>query len=146
MVNLIRVFVYGTLKPGEINYKPYCEGRVEQWQQAIAFGQLYHLSQRGYPGMTIGNTPVHGVVISFTDPNIFEQMDWLETYQPDRPPAENEYQREKITVFDLNGQSLGQVWVYLMLPERIEALGGTLIAHGWWGSGAPPANFCLPPI
>jgi len=24
----IRVFVYGTLKPGEVNYQRYCEGKV----------------------------------------------------------------------------------------------------------------------
>lgn len=100
MTNLIHVFVYGTLKPGECNYQRYCQGRVINQRPALAYGELYALSL-GYPGMVVGTGIVQGVILSFTDPNIFLDLDQLEDYQPQRPPEENEYQRQQIQVFDL---------------------------------------------
>ena len=35
---MFKVFVYGTLKPGEINYQRYCEGRIAKEEEAIASG------------------------------------------------------------------------------------------------------------
>lgn len=144
MSDITRVFVYGTLKPGEINYLPYCGDKVIDFQPAIAFGMLYHLTARGYPGMSFGDSLVHGVLLIFNDAKIFDTMDVLETYQPGRSPTENEYQREQIEVFALNGRSLGRVWTYIMLPDRVIELGGVLMPNGWWGEGNPPANFNKP--
>lgn len=42
--NLVKVFVYGTLKPGESNYQRYCDrSSVVESQRAIALGQLFAL-------------------------------------------------------------------------------------------------------
>ncbi|WP_193372596.1 gamma-glutamylcyclotransferase family protein [Planktothrix agardhii] len=131
MTNQIDVFVYGTLKPGECNYQRYCQGRVIAQRPALAWGKLYALSL-GYPGMVAGDGIVEGVILSFTDPNIFLDLDQLENYQPHRPAEENEYQRQQISVFDLNHQPLGLVWVYLMDIKTVEFYSGVLIPDGCW--------------
>ncbi|NET53980.1 MAG: gamma-glutamylcyclotransferase, partial [Merismopedia sp. SIO2A8] len=38
-----KVFVYGTLKPGEVNYDQYCASKVVEEIRAIAFGELFDL-------------------------------------------------------------------------------------------------------
>ena len=42
----MKVFVYGTLKPGECNYLRYCEGKVVDACPAIARGELFALADR----------------------------------------------------------------------------------------------------
>lgn len=131
MTNLIHVFVYGTLKPGESNYQRYCQGRVIAQRPAVVQGKLYDLSL-GYPGMVTGDGIVQGVILSFSDPNIFIDLDQLEDYQPHRPPEENEYQRQQIPVFDLNYQPWGLVWAYLMDMTKVQVYSGVLIPDGCW--------------
>lgn len=131
MTNLIHVFVYGTLKPGESNYLRYCQGRVIAQRPAVVQGKLYDLSL-GYPGLVAGDGIVQGVILSFSDPNIFIDLDQLEDYQPHRPPEENEYQRQQIPVFDLNYQPLGLVWAYLMDMTKVQVYSGVLIPDGCW--------------
>lgn len=128
----LQVFVYGTLKPGECNYQRYCVGRVIETYPAITFGQLFDLPM-GYPGMTIGNQIVYGVVLVFTDITLLLDLDQLEEYYPDRPEI-SEYERHSIQIFNLEQQPLGKVWAYLMRPEKIQQLGGKLIEGGRWES------------
>jgi gamma-glutamylcyclotransferase (GGCT)/AIG2-like uncharacterized protein YtfP len=130
-LNQIRVFVYGTLKPGEVNYQRYCLGQVVEEVEAIAFGQLFALIL-GYPGMTAGQSPIQGFVLTFADAAILNILDELEDYHPNRPETENEYNRQTIETFDLSGKSLGMVWVYLMRFERVQKLGGVMISSGCW--------------
>ncbi|AFY64672.1 gamma-glutamylcyclotransferase [Geitlerinema sp. PCC 7407] len=138
---VLRVFVYGTLKPGESNYRRYCEGKVLAAVPAIARGQLFHLCL-GYPGMSAGNEPVYGVVLSFGDRRILEELDRLEDYDPQREPADNEYQRCQIEVTDMAGRSLGTVWTYQMSPAKIRLFQGIHLPEGVWASdrvsAAPP--------
>jgi gamma-glutamylcyclotransferase (GGCT)/AIG2-like uncharacterized protein YtfP len=94
-------------------------------------GTLYALSL-GYPGMVARDGIVQGVILSFADPNIMGDLDQLEDYQPHRPPEENEYQRQQISVFDLNHQPLGLVWAYLMEIKTVEFYSGVLIPDGCW--------------
>ncbi|WP_410223264.1 gamma-glutamylcyclotransferase, partial [Limnospira platensis] len=42
--DLIDVFVYGSLKPGEFNYNRFCLGRTIEELPACALGELYSLS------------------------------------------------------------------------------------------------------
>lgn len=127
----MKVFVYGTLKPGESNYQRYCQGKVIETYPATTQGQLFSLPI-GYPALTIGTGQVRGFVLTFSDPKILDDLDYLEDYQAHRPPSKNEYQRQHIEALSLDGQSLGSVWAYLMLPERVKALGGVLLPTGWW--------------
>ncbi len=128
----MNVFVYGTLKPGEFNYPRYCEGNVLTYQDAIAYGQLYYLQARGYPAMMTGEGTVYGVLLTFKETKPLSDLDELEDYLPDRAPEDNEYQRQKIEIFDLDFQSLGYAWAYLMLPDRVQLLRGIPLPKGVW--------------
>lgn len=127
----LHVFVYGTLKPGEYFYPHYCEGKVVASAEAIALGTLYDLPM-GYPALTPGENPVYGYVLSFADFGVLAALDQLEGYNPDGPPELNEYERSPATVYDLNRQPLGEVWLYWMPAEKAEQLGGQRLAHGRW--------------
>lgn len=132
-LNSVKVFVYGTLKPGEINYDRYCAGKVVKEQPAIAYGQLYHLSL-GYPGMIRGDDQVQGFLLTFADSAIFDSLDQLEDYDPNRRPEDNEYNREQIEVYDKAGQSLGLAWVYFMTLGKVQNFQGIHIPSGCWSS------------
>lgn len=131
----MRVFVYGTLKPGETNYQRYCTGKVLEAKRAIAIGQLFALPL-GYPAMTLGESPVQGFLLSFPDSTVLRYLDWLEDYKPHRPAVENEYIRQQIETYSLAFASLGLAWVYLMSPERVRSYRGILLPNGWWSGAA----------
>ncbi|MBW4564084.1 MAG: gamma-glutamylcyclotransferase [Mojavia pulchra JT2-VF2] len=139
----VRVFVYGTLKPGEVNYKRYCADKVVNAKRAIARGQLFALPM-GYPAMTLEESKVYGYLLSFAESKILSQLDDLEDYQPTRQIRENLYNRQQIEIFDLQGLSLGWAWVYLMTPDQVRRLGGKPQPDGWWtgcGLTASKAQF-----
>ncbi len=133
MTELIRIFVYGTLKPGESNFEQYCANRVIATQAAIAYGLLFDL-HLGYPSMTEGDRPVYGYLLSFTDTTMLKAMDELEDFDPSRPADRNEYNRVQIEIFDLRGRSLGNAWVYLMSLDLVKQAGGTLLPNCNWTS------------
>ncbi|MGK7921721.1 MAG: gamma-glutamylcyclotransferase [Trichodesmium sp.] len=130
-MSYLRIFVYGTLKPGEANYQSYCTENIVEYLPVVAKGLLYELPI-GYPAMTIGDRIVHGFVLSFKNPEILLDLDNLEDYHSERPPEMNEYQRQKIQVFTSNGQNFGMVWSYLMLPEKVKLLNGKNLPSGFW--------------
>lgn len=127
----MKVFVYGTLKPGECNYQSYCADRVVEAIAAYTWGQLYHLPL-GYPAFTSGSQKVKGFLLIFTDEEILESLDQLEDYHPQRSPQDNEYERQKIPVYDLCDKPLGEAWGYVMALEKVQQLGGVLVPSGWW--------------
>lgn len=129
----IRVFVYGTLKPGECNYARYCDGQVTDQFEAIAYGTLYHLPV-GYPAMTVGDRPIQGVVLCLRDPSTLNALDMLEDYDPNRSPDKNEYNRITIDVFDAQGNSQGTVWAYIMDAAHVMQRGGVPLPDGVWQS------------
>ncbi|MBE9207369.1 gamma-glutamylcyclotransferase [Nostoc sp. LEGE 06077] len=129
----VRVFVYGTLKPGEANYQKYCAGKMVNAQRAVIPGKLFALPL-GYPAVTPGQNQVHGYLLSFAEPKILQALDHLEDYQPNRPITENFYNRQEIEVYTPQGDVLGLAWVYLMTLELVNQLNGTLLADGWWSS------------
>jgi len=128
----MKVFVYGTLKPGERNYRRYCQGKVADACPAIAKGQLFALPA-GYPAMTAGVEDVYGFVLTFPSTAVLGDLDRLEDYDSLRPPEQNEYQRQEIEIFDRDRQPLGTAWAYLMLRDRINSLGGISLPNGYWG-------------
>ncbi|WP_414513008.1 gamma-glutamylcyclotransferase [Nostoc sp. PCC 9305] len=135
---LVRVFVYGTLKPGEANYKRYCAGKVVDFKRAFVQGKLFALPM-GYPAMTPGDSQVYGYLLSFSHPKILNELDVLEDYQPNRQTPENLYNRQIIEVYEPQSLSLGWAWIYLMTLEQVDRLGGFLQPGGWWsGCGLTP--------
>ncbi|MCC5634545.1 gamma-glutamylcyclotransferase [Nostoc sp. CHAB 5844] len=127
----VRVFVYGTLKPGEANYQKYCAGKVINAKRAVILGKLFALPM-GYPAITTGQHQVHGYLLFFSNPEVLQALDHLEDYQPNRPISENLYNRQQIEVYTQQGEALGWAWVYLMTLELVKQLNGTLVADGWW--------------
>lgn len=137
MLNTINIFSYGTLKPGELNYKQYC-AQVLTVKRAITFGKLFALPL-GYPAMTRGESLVKGFLLSFPDSNILVQLDLLEGFNPSSLAANNEYNRQLIETYDSGLVPLGLAWAYLMTPQQVNSLGGIFLADGWWsGRGLSP--------
>lgn len=128
---LLKVFVYGTLKPGEINYQRYCLGKVIAEEPAIAYGELYSLPI-GYPAMISGEGLVQGFLLTFPDSLVLPDLDWLEGYDPEKHPEESEYHRLESDIFSANGQSIGKAWLYQMSLKQVRDRGGVLIPDGWW--------------
>jgi gamma-glutamylcyclotransferase (GGCT)/AIG2-like uncharacterized protein YtfP len=127
----MKVFVYGTLKPGECNYLRYCEGKVVDALPAIARGQLFALPI-GYPAMVAGEGTVYGFLLCFANSAILDDLDRLEDYHPQREPTENEYQRQEIEICDRHLKPLGTAWTYFMLRDRVRTLGGIWLPDGTW--------------
>lgn len=132
---LIRVFVYGTLKPGGHYWNRFCEGKVTKAVEGIVRGKLYGLSI-GYPAITQSpedsDNWVIGYVLTLTNQQALDGLDYLEGYSKERPASENEYQRVITEAFNISGESIGKVWTYVMEQETITNYGGSYIANGNW--------------
>lgn len=124
-----KIFVYGTLKPGEINYPYFCADQVIESTRVWTKGRLYDLSV-GYPAMTPGTGRVDGFLLVLATP--LEILDELEDYHPGKPPQDNEYYRQKTFVYRLGGEPVGEAWGYFMTDEKIQQLGGVWLPGGWW--------------
>ena len=124
------LFVYGTLKPGEINYPYFCADQVIKATRAYTRGRLYDLPL-GYPAMTPGTERVDGFLLVLANHNSLEILDQLEDYHPDKQPQDNEYYRQKTLVYR-SGEPIGEAWGYFMAAEKIEQLGGVWLPSGWW--------------
>lgn len=130
--NLLKVFVYGTLKPGERNYQYYCADKVVEIQEAIAYGKLFALLL-GYPAAIFPeNYLVRGYVLSFFDFTVLAALDELEDYHPNRASSQNDYQRHQVEVYNSNLDPLGKAWNYSMSQQKIAAYGGVFLKNGWW--------------
>lgn len=153
VMELLRVFVYGTLKPGGLYYSHYCEAHVVTHWRAIAPGSLFHLPA-GYPALCwdgggwgeSGASAVQGYVLEFANPSVLVHLDELEGYSPDRPPEQNEYDRQHLPLQTLDGIPAGTAWGYTMTLHQIQQLGGQRVESGDWSStliqsmGNTPAN------
>lgn len=84
--------------------------------------------------MTPGDHLVHGFLLTFLDPAVLHDLDWLEEYDPSRPLEENEYERREILTAHPAGYPLEAAWAYLMSRERVQQLHGILLPTGWWSS------------
>ncbi len=132
--SLLKVFVYGTLKPGGRYYQHYCVGRITQADPAIAIGQLYHFPRVGYPAMVEGHNTVHGYVLHLADPSLLRELDILEGYTPGIRSGTTTYDRRRIQTYRPSGQPLTIAWVYQMQVEQIQRFGGVLVPSGNWVS------------
>jgi len=128
----LKVFVYGTLKPGGRYWPEFCEGKVVAYTPAKVRGELYDLHV-GYPGLKLrGDGWVYGYVLELGEPAHLHGLDYLEGYVPGRPEDQNEYNRLRVPCFDLDGKPLGEVWVYEMTAATMARHSGTLIESGNW--------------
>ncbi len=139
MSDIIKVFVYGTLKPGEVQHQ-LCVNQIEKPRPAIVQGQLYHLPF-GYPAMTLDEKGiVHGFVLSFSDPAILQILDdyeqhapeYFQTHAPDLSLEAHQYHRLQIATFHPDQSPLDFAWCYVMTSQQITALRGRLVSNGDW--------------
>jgi gamma-glutamylcyclotransferase (GGCT)/AIG2-like uncharacterized protein YtfP len=137
---IVRVFVYGTLKPGEVNdwvYRGYAVTAVP----AIAQGQLYHLPF-GYPALTVGSDRIQGVLLSFDNPHLLNVLDQFEQHDPvalrrlvpEGNLAAYGYRRQTLALWDLQGKAFGDAWFYAISPAAVQQMGGIRIRQGVWSS------------
>ena len=129
----LKVFVYGTLKPGEINYRRCCDRKVQSATLAYTKGILYSLPV-GYPAMTEGENKVTGFVLTFSDSDILNTLDRLEDYQAQRAADLNEYYRRLVTVYNLDDEPIDKAWAYFMTLDKVKQYRGTIITSGCWNS------------
>ncbi|KPV39104.1 hypothetical protein AN478_12430 [Thiohalorhabdus denitrificans] len=134
----MRIFVYGTLKPGHTNWERALRGRVEHWQPGKIRGRLFDLPQ-GFPAAVAGPGWVHGVLLHLP-PESLPTIDAIEGYAPDRPRTANTYQRLEVPAFTPEGDSLGEAQAYFMDEERVRRLGGTELSGGEWQAPASPGG------
>lgn len=129
----LKVFVYGTLKPGGHYWPDFCQGKLaSEPRPAKIRGELYDLHV-GYPGLLLsGDQWVHGYVLEMVDEAAFAGLDYLEGYVPGRPEAENDYNRLRVRCFSPEGKPLDEVWIYEMTAEKIAQHKGTRIESGDW--------------
>jgi gamma-glutamylcyclotransferase (GGCT)/AIG2-like uncharacterized protein YtfP len=137
--SLVRVFVYGTLKPGYAPHQLFCAAAVSM-AAAIVYGQLYHLPL-GYPALIVGgNQPVYGYMLTFATAEVlavldeYEQHDpaQLAAYLPEAELASCNYQRQWVDLLDGQQQPLAPAWAYVMTLAQVDRLQGQLIADGVW--------------
>lgn len=111
-----RVFVYGTLRPGQHNHK-WAMGAVHVGT-AIAPGFLMH-HLGGFPAVIKHKDyEVHGDLLEITDEQQVASMDRLEGHP-------NFYRREEVFT------SQGQAWIYVFADER-SIKHAPRIEHGDW--------------
>ena len=126
---MIRVFVYGTLKPGFRNHERWAAPHLLACEPATARGDLYDLPA-GYPGVVEGGGTVHGCVLTLPD-EVLASLDELEAYDPKAEIEQNEYSRREVPVTLANGETV-PAWIYYMTAERVRAMRGTLLPSGQW--------------
>jgi gamma-glutamylcyclotransferase (GGCT)/AIG2-like uncharacterized protein YtfP len=132
MTENIHVFVYGTLKPGGVNFDRYCGTRVVHSYRAYIYGELYDLPTLDYPGVIHGTNKVHGFVFAFADAKILLELDELESYDPLRSPTENDYHRKFIATHTPDLRPSVSAWAYFMNPDLVRRASGVLVPDGWW--------------
>lgn len=137
----VNVFVYGTLKPNEINHSV-CADYVEECHPAIAHGLLYHLPF-GYPAMTPTEAGVvQGYVLVFTNPIVLSVLDDFEQHDPEKfryyAPGQslvaNQYQRQLLQAYTPDHYPAWLAWSYVMTVEQISRVNGIAAPSGCWSS------------
>jgi len=140
----IDLFVYGTLKPGEINHHV-CADYVRMAQPAIAQGSLYHLPL-GYPAMSLAPADlVYGYVLRCLDPGVMALLDRFEQHDPhlfrqlfpQHKVESHQYQRLPIQTYTHHRRPLTIAWSYTMTLRQIQRLQGRRVASGEWNQPAP---------
>lgn len=128
---MVKIFVYGTLKPGEAAHHRYCEPYLVRAQTAWVRGELFHLPQ-GYPALTDGDRWIQGALLTLQGEQALAHMDAFEDYDPARPDANNLYVRRSRPIVSAERQLLATAWVYLMDAHRVVELGGVVVPTGCW--------------
>lgn len=121
------VFVYGTLRPGQPNYRVVSSGVATQVSAHGHGLRLYAASHRGYPYASLGaaHEAVVGSLLLLRPARVHEvlrRLDHLEGFDPDHPD-QGHYLRRRHTVVTDEASRMGppgsriDAWVYLAGPR-----------------------------
>lgn len=128
VLDINRVFVYGTLLSGMSNHNRYC-GDALTIEPAVTTGRLYHLPY-GFPAMF--DTPdgqVFGEVITFPDiVKSLERLDVLEGYSPS---GASHYVRVIKHVKVLKDCCIVPAWVYVYPKHKSRATFSSVSSGRW---------------
>jgi len=128
----MKVFVYGTVMPGGKYHDYICHGAVSSFQEAKVKGKLYDLNV-GYPGLLLGGkTWVRGYLLSFENEDVLKKLDRLEGFDETNIQAANEYNRIRVSIFDLTERFMAQGWVYFMNDDQLSRFDYLEIESGEW--------------
>ncbi|MFD5404879.1 gamma-glutamylcyclotransferase family protein [Streptomyces griseorubiginosus] len=136
-------FVYGTLRPGEVNHDLFLRGRVRSEEPGRLPGALLY-DGPGYPYVVEEphGGPVRGELVA-AEPEEYDELltalDELEEYRPGDP--RNLYERVAREVVRVADRTAVRAWVYVAAPSvavRLRAR-GDLIASGDWLTRRPAA-------
>lgn len=123
-------FVYGTLRPGEVNHDLFLRGRTAAEEPARLAGALLY-DGPGYPYAAPGEGAVAGELVTAA-PGAYGELlavlDRLEDYFGPGHPR-NLYERRRCEVRRLRDGATVPAWVYLAAPG---AALGPLIDGGDW--------------
>lgn len=131
-------FVYGTLRPGELNHDQFLRGRVRAEEPARMDGAVLY-DGPGYPYVVEdvrGGAAVHGDLVTARPEEyaaLLAALDLLEEYTPGDP--RNLYERVAREVLREADGTAVRAWVYVAAPAvaaRLRARGEP-IASGDWG-------------
>jgi len=125
---MIRVFVYGTLRPGQSHHNRIVSGCKVIVTPAWTYGELYDLGW-GFPAMTAGENEVYGDLLEFDDPGILRRIDRLEGFGG-KDHVNNFYCRREVQIF-IEGQEL-IAWAYFLSKTQILEHHGKVITSGIW--------------
>jgi gamma-glutamylcyclotransferase (GGCT)/AIG2-like uncharacterized protein YtfP len=129
------VFVYGTLKPGERNFKVAERGGRFTVQAGYINGfDLFHFEPENYPGILPGDGVVRGFALTYEDINYaLSVMDELEGID-DTPPLYRRVLTRILPSHDL-------CWVYVYAnEERCHQASARLMPDGVWTPQSPEDN------
>lgn len=127
-----RVFVYGTLMPGEHN-AAVAGTPLNATEATLAGFALYDLDPEGYPAIAAADVSslVRGVVLTFTSSAWAETLARLDRLEglDERPPL---YVRTAVQVRTVRDEFLS-AWVYVYgRPDRLRGEGARLVPGGDW--------------
>ncbi|EYB67150.1 hypothetical protein DEIPH_ctg051orf0065 [Deinococcus phoenicis] len=133
---LTRVFVYGTLMPGERNASVAAQGgRFEASAAHLAGFRLLHLTPEGYPGILPGDPgeEVRGHALTYAAGDWAHALPLLDVLEGvhETPPL---YRRERVTV-TLEAGGRVPAWVYVYADAaRLSRPGVWPVPRGDWRS------------
>lgn len=105
------IFVYGTLRKGQVN-QHFMDEHAKFVSHGFVKGQLYQIKNHHYPAVLEGDEWVVGEVYEF-DPKGLAELDHLEGYISE-DNENNLYNRIELEAFDENKESLGLAHTYVM--------------------------------
>lgn len=122
-----KLFVYGTLRQGMINYTKYLKGHVRKITPAFIKGEMFMLKSGKFPAVIEGTEFIHGEIIELkkNSASIIKQVDKMEGFHVDDSP-DNLYDKELYPIYNQQGKKIDQLEIYLYNIARNPKLKDTL--------------------